>query len=209
MPLLYQQNIDEYTRLAVWKIEEDEDFFLKKVPVKREISHLQKRLQHIAGRYLLSYLFPCFPAHEIKIAATEKPYLPNEIYHFSISHCSNMAAAIVSKNKQVGIDIERFTDKVFKVQHKFLNEKELTMLENISDENEKRKLLTTLWCTKETVYKWQGLEEVDFKKNILITPFSFSTMGSYHARFSKEKNIADLEIHYRLFDDFCLSWTCL
>jgi phosphopantetheinyl transferase len=209
MSLLYRQNIDEYTRLAIWKIEEDEAFFLKKVPIKRAVQHPHKRLQHLAGRYLLSYLFPDFPVHEINISGTQKPYLPSEAYHFSISHSGNMAAAIVSKDKCVGIDIEFFNDKVFKVMHKFLNRKELSMLENnLKDEDEKRKLLTTLWCAKEAVYKWQGLEAVDFKQHIHITPFPFSKMGSYPAQFSKGKDIIDLKIHYRLFDDFCLSWIC-
>ncbi len=52
MPLFYQHNINEFTRLAIWHITEEEDFFLQKVPLKRDVSHAQKRLQHLAGRYL-------------------------------------------------------------------------------------------------------------------------------------------------------------
>ena len=208
MSLLYQQNIDEYTRLAIWKIEEEESFFLKKVPLKKEIAHPHKRLQHLAGRYLLLYLFPDFPAHEISIADTKKPYLPNEEYHFSISHCGNMAAAIVSKDKRVGVDIEHFTDKVFKIQHKFLNEGESGMLNSFKENEEKRKLLTLLWSTKETVYKWWSFGNVNFKQDIQIIPFSFSIMGSYLTRFTAKEAFVDLKIYYRLFEDFCLSWTC-
>ena len=46
-----------------------------------------KRLQHLAGRYLLYALFDDFPLEEIVIADTRKPFLENEKYHFSISHC--------------------------------------------------------------------------------------------------------------------------
>ena len=61
MPLFYQQDINETTRLGVWQITEDESFFLEKVPLSREITHPHKRLQHLAGRYLLQSLFPDFP----------------------------------------------------------------------------------------------------------------------------------------------------
>ena len=60
MPLFYQHNIDDTTRIAVWKIEEPEAFFLEKVPVKKDVRHPYKRLQHLAGRYLLTQLFDDF-----------------------------------------------------------------------------------------------------------------------------------------------------
>ena len=68
MPLFYQHNINENTKLGIWKIEEPEAFFVQAVPLKREITHPHKRLQHLAGRYLLKTLFPGFPYEEIMIA---------------------------------------------------------------------------------------------------------------------------------------------
>src|SRR3978361_1970530 len=124
MPLFYQHNINENTRLAVWKLEEPESFFTASVMLQREISHPHKRLQHLAGRFLLQYLFPDFPYEEILIADTRKPYLPNEQYHFSISHCGNYAAAIVSSTHRVGIDIEMPSAKVERIAHKFIHENE-------------------------------------------------------------------------------------
>ena len=61
MPLFYQQDINEFTRLAVWQIAEEEDFFLQQVPLQREITHPHKRLQQLAGRLLLKEMFPDFP----------------------------------------------------------------------------------------------------------------------------------------------------
>ena len=96
MAIFYQHQINENTRLGIWKIEETESFFLQKVPIKKDVSHPHKRLQHLAGRYLLTCLFPDFPLEEVLIADTRKPFLPNEAYHFSISHCGDFAAAIAS-----------------------------------------------------------------------------------------------------------------
>ena len=72
MPIFFQQQINEYTRLGVWKIEENEAFFKGNVPLHRDVTHPHKRLQHLAGRFLLQYLFPDFPYHLIEIADTRK-----------------------------------------------------------------------------------------------------------------------------------------
>ena len=71
MPLVYQQNINAVTKMGVWHITETEDFFLQQVPLQKEITHWHKRLQHLAGRYLLKELYPGFPLELIKIADTK------------------------------------------------------------------------------------------------------------------------------------------
>ena len=124
MPLVYQQNINESTKLAVWHIAETEDFFLEKVMLPNNITHPHKRLQHLAGRYLLPELFEKFPLELIKIADTRKPFLPDEAFHFSISHCGDYAAAIVSKTNRVGVDIEVVGEKIEKIKDKFLSDEE-------------------------------------------------------------------------------------
>src|SRR5215213_1796475 len=129
MPIFYQQDIDEDTRLGIWKIEEDENFFLKSVVPQRNVSHPHKKLQHLAGRYLLKFLFPDFPLSLILVADTKKPYLENEAYHFSISHCGDFAAALVSKTKRVGIDIEIPTEKIIRIAYKFLHPSEQLIID--------------------------------------------------------------------------------
>ena len=116
MPLFFQHSINATTKLGIWKIEEPESFFLQHVPLQRSITHPHKRLQHLAGRYLLKYFFSDFPHHEILIADTRKPYLPYEQYHFSISHCGSFAAAIVSSTNRIGIDIEIPCEKVERIE---------------------------------------------------------------------------------------------
>ena len=127
--------------MGVWKIEESEAFFLSRVPLQRNITHPHKRLQHLAGRYLLPCLFANFPHHEIEIADTRKPFLPDEQYHFSISHCGDYAAALVSSTSRVGIDIEMITQRVDKIKHKFLHPTELLFV-NSYPLNRQMELLT-------------------------------------------------------------------
>jgi phosphopantetheinyl transferase len=200
MPLFYQQDINPSTKLAIWKIDESENFSLEKIPLQREITHPHKRLQHLAGRYLLKHLFPDFPYDEILIADTRKPYLPYEQYHFSISHCGDYAAAIVSKENRVGIDIEIPTSKVLKIAHKFLSEKEREKFESSVE------LTTLLWCCKETMYKWWGWGEVDFSKMLQLDYFEFKKSGSMSSLFVRNEINQALELKYKMFPNLCMAY---
>lgn len=204
MPLFYLEQPTDDIRLAIWKIDEEPDFFLKKVPLSKEIQHPHKRKQHLAGRYLLTILAPDFPLSEIAIADSRKPYLKDEKYHFSISHCGDYAAAIISKTKRVGIDIEIFDQKVLRIRQKFLSEQEDAFFQKNHDLS--LELYTTLWCAKEAIYKWFSFGKVNFKKNILIAPFSFYKEGSFSGRFSKGELNASLHVRYRLFEKISMTW---
>jgi len=201
MPLFYQQNINATTRLAVWKIEETEEFFCGTIPLQRNIAHPHKRLQHLAGRYLLRFLFPDFPYHAIEIATTKKPYLPNEAYHFSISHCGDYAAAIVSSTYRVGVDVELVTERVVKIAQKFLHEEEQKMF-NIQSSMVNVQQLTLLWSCKEAMFKWWGNGEVDFSEMMRIEPFQLANSGSIQASFKE----TPLQLQYELFGKLCLVW---
>lgn len=203
MPLFYQQDINFQTRLAIWHIQEPERFFLEKVPLKKDITHPHKRLQHLAGRYLLSFLFPDFPYEEILIADSRKPFLENETYHFSISHCADYAAAIVSSTHRVGIDIELFTEKTFRVKDKFLNEPEKIFCQQYSFRKE---LLTTLWCAKEAAYKWDGDGKMDFRNHIRLRNFPFKDEGEIATILERAEKQAHLNIHFYNFSKMALAW---
>ena len=216
MPIFFQQDIDENTKLAIWKIEEEENFFLNSVPLQREITHPHKRLQHLAGRYLLKYLFPDFPVELIRIADTRKPFLENEIYHFSISHCGNYAAVIVSKTERVGVDIEMPTPKVEKIKHKFLHEEELSIVNGewpMVNKDMPRNYqlssiirhLTLLWSCKEAVFKWWSYGKVDFSEQIRLQSFELQPSGYLHAQFIAGEKF-NLMLHYKLFESLCLAW---
>jgi len=207
VPIYYQQNINDFTQLAVWLIEEPEWFFTQKVSVQQTVSHPHKRLQHLAGRYLLPYLFPEFPTDLIEIADTRKPFLPNDVFHFSISHCGNYAAAIVSSSERVGIDVELVTHRVVKIQHKFLHPTELTdwQIETLT-ESEKYKTLTLLWSAKEAMFKWWGRGELDFRDCMHIDATSLQASGQLLATFQKGDFKAKLILHYQLNDQLSMVW---
>lgn len=172
MPLFFQQTIGTNTQLGVWHITEDEEFFLGAVQPQRNVLHPHKKLQHLAGRYLLKHLFPDFPTSLIQIAGTRKPFLPGDAYDFSISHCGNFAAALVSKNKRVGVDVELVSTKADRVRHKFLSDDEEGTL--LAQQAHPTALKvpgyesTLIWSCKEAVFKWYGSGEVGFKEHMVV-----------------------------------------
>ncbi len=200
MPLVYQQNINESSKIAVWHINENADFFLKTVPLQKEISHPHKRLQHLAGRYLLKELYPAFPLELIQIAETRKPFLETETFHFSISHCGDYAAALVSKTHRVGVDIESVREKIARIVPKFISEKELNILPIMGND----KLATLCWSAKESIYKWQGKFGVDFKRDIRIEQIvGDDNTGELRCIYHKK---IPLLIQYIYFNNQYLSW---
>lgn len=214
MPLFYQHNINHQTKLAIWHITEAEDFFLPFVPIQSAVTHPHKRLQHLAGRYLLYFLFDDFPLSQIEIADTRKPFLKDEQYHFSISHCGNYAAAIVSKDERVGIDIELPTPKVLKILKKFLSVQELNHFnlydvayQNIKATDQDIIISTLLWSAKEAMFKWWGNGQVDFSEMMHIEKFTLNETGTCDAWFKKSNTNKKLQLQYKQFNNLCLMFT--
>lgn len=211
MPIFFQQEIDRTTRLAIWKIEEEEAFFTASVPLQRNITHPHKRLQHLAGRYLLRYLIADFPIELIQIADTRKPFLEDEAYHFSISHCGDFAGVIVSQTKRVGIDIEVFTEKVQRIRHKFISAEEEEIINNqFSIINSQIIAATMIWSCKEAIFKWYGLGNMDFRMDMRLRQIKEAAVNQFETAFLLTKNGAVLlPLRSRFFEALCLSFVAI
>ncbi|RZK11062.1 MAG: 4'-phosphopantetheinyl transferase superfamily protein [Flavobacterium sp.] len=204
MPLVYQQNINEHTRLGVWHINEVEEFFLNKVSLQKEITHPHKRLQHLAGRCLLRELYEDFPLGLIQIADTRKPYLPGEAFHFSISHCGNYAAAIVSRQNRVGVDIEIPQPKIERIKAKFLSENEQAIFLSLNAVPEVA--LTMAWSIKEAMFKWFATGKVDFKEHMRILNCRLDDNQFVSScQFRKDEPVP-ITVKGLLFNGNCLTW---
>lgn len=204
MPIFYQKKLSADTDLAIWEITEPEFFFAERIQIQRQIHHSHKRLQHLAGRWLLPVLSKDFPVNLIQLTANNRPYLPGEAVFFSISHCGNYAAAITSISYPAGIDIELENEKLFKLQYKFLNNEELDIVAH--QENllfTRIQLLTLFWSAKESVFKWYALGGVDFKKDICLLSIDTAN-GSINGLFTKTGKA--FTIYYRRFGQLVLTW---
>ncbi len=174
MPVIFSKNISENCIVTLWKIEEDAVFFLQYLDIKEadletcsKATHPIKQLEWLASRTCVKYIVELLEHNYQGIEKDEhnNPYLPEIQGFVSLSHTSGYATAIVSLEEEVGIDIERISDKLNRVAHKFLSEPE-----RLHAGNDLLKMCI-YWCAKESLYKWYGKKNLSFKDNIFIEPF--------------------------------------
>ena len=168
MPLFREWSPDAHSLAAIWHIEEPEDFFLAIDSVRgavdlRSIPHPRRRLEHLAGRYLLQHLQEDFPLHHILKDRHDKPRLPENRYFFSISHSHPYVAAVISDSRDCGIDIQVWHPRIGRISHKFLSPEESALC------GEDPRMLTLAWCGKEAAYKWNGRRGADFIHDLPIS----------------------------------------
>jgi 4'-phosphopantetheinyl transferase len=173
MPVYLQKQFGEDTFLAVWNISEHKDELLQLIDEHIYDKHSDSRkdnLHWLASRALIRHLFK---GHVIEVIKDEfnKPSLTvdGNPYFISITHSYQYAAVIVSKTRAVGIDMEKMDERIQRVKHKFTRDDEFFFLQ----QEKESEMLTVIWSAKETLYKYYGKKELDFKLHLKIEPFSY------------------------------------
>ena len=109
------RQLNSHTRLAIMRLDE--------FSAQAEI-HTRRDAEKQGTIYLLSRLFTATKP-ELKYLPNGKPYMDNITGGISISHSHNLLAVLAdSQNVHTGLDVEMIRDKVLKIRHKFLSEKE-------------------------------------------------------------------------------------
>lgn len=169
MPLLKEWSPAEKGTAAVWRIREDEEFFLSSLGAGPQILSAigqmkaqKRRLEFLAGRYLLRLLVPGIPLWLIRPDEHDKPRLPHDPLRFSLSHSFPFVAVMTSETAECGIDIQKPHPRIDVLQNKFLSAAEKSIFSEIPS----GPLLA--WTMKEAAYKWQGRRGVDFIRHLSV-----------------------------------------
>jgi 4'-phosphopantetheinyl transferase len=203
MGLVFEKNVSFETQIAIWKIEEEPDFFSSNIDFSEydfmeyeSIKHPFKRMQWLASRYLLKKI-----SNENRLLLlykneNGKPFFENANYHFSITHSHSYVAVIISKEKNVSIDLEKITEKVLKVKHKFLHTLDFEQSENLEK-------LTLMWSAKETLYKYFDSKLLHFKEHLIIKNFKNNMLET--ETILEEKSI-NKQVSVYCFEDFVMTY---
>ena len=200
MPFFYQQNINETAHLAIWSIQEPASFFETDVQLAVPIANEERRIQHLAVRLLFKLMMPAADLNQLFMADNGKPYLIGLPFHFSFSHCKGYAACAVD-DKPIGIDIEIIHPRIAKVAHKFLNEKEKSMIADLEQEDQLNQL-AFLWAAKEAMYKKYEQLGIDFAKDFNILELTKGDRGTIPAAIVHKGNKIDLRLDYHFGADY-------
>ena len=192
MGLISTINIPKCT-IAIWEITESVDELLK---LSRTINlpkfNTEKRTKEwIASRLLLRKINP---SYSISYNIFGAPELNNN-YCISISHSKGLAAIIISK-QNVGMDIEKISQKTIRLASKFVSKNNL---DNLTAEK-----ATLIWCCKEAIFKWYQKGDVNFITDIQIDPFNPINKGEIKARFKEDRLI----LNYHKINNHYLVYVC-
>ena len=209
MPIIFQQTPFSALQIAVWHIGDPLSFFEAQVSSDRNIEHPQVKLRHLAARYLLLQLRPSFSLGDLVVADSGKPLVADGSFDFSLTHCADHAAAIVSTAGPVGIDLEQPGDRIFRIRHKFLSDQDQACLQKdaelsqLQEGSAAAQWLTRCWSAKESIYKWNGLPGIDFRDNIRLE--KVDTQGkTLHFLFTPTHRA--VQVHYEVVQGMELTW---
>jgi 4'-phosphopantetheinyl transferase len=172
--IVFSKNISAKTIITLWKIEESPSYFLDylgmtliDLPALSNATHPLKQLEWLASRTCVKYSVEALNHPYCGIAKDQhnNPYFIDNQGFVSLSHTNEYAVAVVSFEEEVGIDIEKISDKLSRVAHKFLSIPERL---HAGDDLFK---MCVYWCAKESLYKWYGKKNLSFKENIYIEMF--------------------------------------
>ncbi len=199
MPFLKDFLINNSTKIILWKIipgelcetqlSEDDKCLLK------TRKHKNSKEYFLAVRKLLENEDPELT---IDYDLKGKPFL-NKQKGISISHSNGIVAIGISNEIDFGIDIQFKTDKVFKIQSKFLSQMESKFFEKKND----LESLIKVWSAKESIYKALGKEGVSFSKDLEINTVNDKDL--FRAGYYKKDNIKiKFDLDFLFIDEYII-----
>ena len=123
MPVIDDLNLSPKTRVVIWEINESiQDLKSKVVLSEDSLKLLNQKKSEIHKKQFLAirniFKFLCIDNKDVEYDKAGKPIF-SQNKKLSISH-SGKYAAVITSNYNVGIDIEKISDKAIKIKHKFL-----------------------------------------------------------------------------------------
>lgn len=200
MPLLFSRRVSPEATFAVWQIAEPEVFFRDKLPLSAaealELEGLKdpRRMEWLACRWLLHAITGATQRLPVAKDAFSKPFfMDRPDLYCSLSHSHGLVGALFS-SRNSGCDLQVQVDKMPLIAPRFLNAAELDFIQK-HPVAAHLDLFHLFWTMKESLYKAYGLKEVDFKTQLLISPFAWNGQeGEADAKVVKN----DFQQAYRL-----------
>ncbi len=203
MPETFYKNLKNKTKLIVWQASEDYNFFKQKTKLtsfeKKYINKIKtqkRKIEYICVRFILQNILNC--NKPVLYDNNGKPFIDNKT-KLSISHSNNFIAVFLS-DKNIGIDIEKISDKPYRVKEKFLSISEMQLIDNEVDVD---RFYTLFWSVKETIFKQYSNKHLAFKENIKIQDFNSEIINvNVITNQLNEKQ----KVFYKKITNFVITW---
>lgn len=205
MPLTRIYQPDALLTIGFWELSEDSTQLLSWVELSEEeriwveTCHPNRQNEILGVRVLLKNMLKS--AYQgISYDELGKPALIGNTQSLSISHSQNQIVVALHPSKNIGIDLEFFSERINRLQQKFMSAKELAFC----GENLVKK--TLLWSAKESLYKWYGKKKLDFRQHISISDFELSKYGNFQGQIHKGSLCSALNVRYLVLENRVLTF---
>ena len=205
--LIRKEIIAEDCLLGIWKFTESCEQLFNMLSVENQkkasynlskIKSKKRKLEWLSTRVVLQILTN--DNKTVKHTSQGQPYLSDNSYQISISHSKDYAVVLLHKHKKVGVDIENYSDRILRIENRFISEDEYI------DPKNRTLHLILHWCAKETLYKLMDSTKIIFKEHLHIKPFEIQDKGIIKASESLSTNHTDFDIYYEVNKDFVITW---
>jgi len=194
MPLIRIDELSDGSFLGLWNIVSDE---LNEEDVNYGISPLPRskarRMEQAAVTRLVREM-TCDGGIIVSHDKNGKPEIPG--WNISISHTRGFAAVIISKDYNVGIDIEYISDRVNRIVEKFMRDDE------VAEDTVSRLLV---WSAKEALYKYFSEDALEYSEMRVMT-FTPESSGEGQLAIANLKRQAQITVDYKITDDFVVTY---
>jgi phosphopantetheinyl transferase len=195
--------------LGIWDITESKEELLHQLPFSEDefeqfskIKNLDKQREKLAGRVLAKSLMDTLDEtyYGIVNALSGRPVLMDSPRRVSISHSGKYVAALITRSKTVGVDIQRIEPKIARIAPRVLSAKEL---EDCDGQTAK---LCAYWSIKEVLYKVYRERQLNFIDHLEIQNFILSKNCSCTGAIVLDQERADFSVTVCTFEDYILAY---
>ena len=173
MPFYLTENIENIGTFAIWKLTENEEDLLQLRPLSEQennvfsaLKNSKRRKEWLTNRILVEYL--AGKDFLIDYLPNGKPLLLKPKWFLSVSHSENFVVVFVSKNRKIGIDIEKNRENIGLLKHKFLLPEELQSINDTDNQS-----LHVFWGAKEAMYKMYNSYSPLFTEHLTVSRIDY------------------------------------
>ena len=129
-----------------------------------DLINLNKIINSDSFNQLLADQLGISPAEILKNGRI--PYIQDFDRYFSLSHSGNKVAVVIGDNR-VGVDIEVETEKILRIKHKFVNDKEAEFI----NEADIKAGAAIVWGAKESMFKLYQKGALSYLNHLQLEAF--------------------------------------
>jgi len=204
MPLVAHSKVENSKEILIWRMDEMLDELEPMVELSpfskkriKSFKSYKRKVEFFTARILIS--LAGYKDEDLTYNEAGAPVLKDSF--ISISHSDSYLGIIISKTEEVGIDLERQRNQLYRIRKRFIGEKEEELFDI-----ESLDVITIIWACKEAMFKMCYREGIDFRENLFIEKIDFSN-NTIEGKFKYDDQERKMKANFHIFENHALVYT--